>query len=221
MTAIPNKPLIAASLLAADFADFGGQAEAVLAAGADWLHLDVMDNHYVPNLTFGAPLCAALRKRLPNAVLDVHLMTAPVDNLIQPFADAGANILSFHPEATLHPRRTAEAIARAGCKVGIALNPGSRPDTLEYFADIADIALLMTVNPGFGGQQFIPAVLPKIAAVHANHSAMYIQVDGGINPQIAAQCQTVGAGIFVAGNSLFAHPDGLAAAVTNMRDALS
>lgn len=207
--------IIAASILSADFAALGEESEKALAAGAHRLHLDIMDNHYVPNLTFGAPVCAALRRRLPDADLDVHLMTAPVDNLIAPFAAAGANGLAFHPDAAPHPHRTAGAIAAAGMRAGVAFNPAAPLTSLEYFLDVIDAVLIMTVNPGFGGQPFIPKMLDKIAAARAAIDRcgrpVRLQVDGGITPETAAQCAAAGADTLIAGNYIFGGGDYAAA----------
>ncbi|MCA3270037.1 MAG: ribulose-phosphate 3-epimerase, partial [Thalassospira sp.] len=189
------KTLIAPSILSADFAALGDEVRAIDAAGADWVHVDVMDGHYVPNITIGAGVVKALR-RVTTKPLDVHLMISPVDAFIPAFSDAGADIITFHPEATPHPHRTAQLIRSLGKKVGVSLNPGSPISLLDYLWDEIDLILVMSVNPGFGGQAFIDAVLPKIAALRLEISKrgrpIYLEVDGGVTKNNAADVVAAG-----------------------------
>lgn len=203
--------LIAPSLLSANFARLGEEAENVLKAGGDMLHLDVMDNHYVPNLTVGPLVCEALRKHGIKAPIDVHLMTRPVDQLIVDFSNAGASNLTFHPESSDHIDRSLELIHKHGCKAGLALNPATTLDCLEYVMDKLDIILLMSVNPGFGGQQFIPATLEKLKKARAliNRSGRKIRlaIDGGIKTENIHEVAKAGADMFITGSAIFTQPD--------------
>ena len=215
---------IAPSILSADFARLGEEVRAVAAAGADLLHFDVMDNHYVPNLTVGPLVCAALKPHVQIPV-DVHLMVRPVDRLIPDFAKAGANIISFHPEASEHVDRTIALIRENGCKAGLVLNPATPLSCLDYSLEKLDLVLLMSVNPGFGGQQFIPSVLPKIEAVRKRIDALgkpvWLEVDGGIKADNIASVARAGADTFVAGSAIFGAKDGYAAAIAGMRTQLA
>src|SRR5580765_9107058 len=211
---------IAPSILSADFARLGEEVRAVASAGADLIHFDVMDNHYVPNLTVGPLVCAALKPhvKLP---LDVHLMVRPVDRLIPDFAKAGANIISFHPEASEHVDRTVALIKENGCKAGLVLNPATPLSFLDYTLEKLDLVLLMSVNPGFGGQQFIRSVLPKITEVRQRIKAtgkdIWLEVDGGIKVDNIAEVARAGADTFVAGSAIFGSKD-YAATVRSMRE---
>jgi ribulose-phosphate 3-epimerase len=201
---------IAPSILSADFARLGEEARAVEAAGADLLHFDVMDNHYVPNLTVGPLVCAAL-KPLVRMPIDVHLMVKPVDRIIPEFARAGAAIISFHPEASEHVDRTIGLIKEQGCKAGLVLNPATPLDCLDYTLEKLDLVLLMSVNPGFGGQQFIRSVLPKIAEVRRRIDRLgrdvWLEVDGGVKTDNIAEIAAAGADTFVAGSAIFGAKD--------------
>ncbi len=216
--------LILPSLLSADFARLGDEANAVIAAGADMLHLDVMDNHYVPNLTVGPLVCEALRKFGVTAPIDVHLMTKPVDSLIEEFAKAGASHITFHPEASEHVDRSLSLIHKYGLKAGLALNPATTLECLEYVWDKVDMVLIMSVNPGFGGQTFIPSALEKISAlkewIEMRHSSMRIAVDGGIKIENIRQVAEAGADMFVAGSAIFNHGD-YAKVIADMRRQLA
>lgn len=212
--------VIAPSILSANFARLGEEVRAVLSAGADWIHMDVMDNHYVPNLTLGPLVCAALRKEGITAPIDVHLMVTPVDSLIMPFVEAGASMLTFHPEATQHVHRTLQLIKSSGCQLGLALNPGT---PIEYLQDVLpelDMVLVMSVNPGFGGQQFIPHTLDKIARVRGMidkvGKPIRLEVDGGISPHNIKAIREAGADTFVAGSAIFGAPD-YSKAIADMR----
>jgi ribulose-phosphate 3-epimerase len=214
---------IAPSILSADFARLGDEVRAVAAAGADLVHFDVMDNHYVPNLTVGPLVCAALKPhaKLP---LDVHLMVRPVDRIIPDFAKAGASIISFHPEASEHVDRTIGLIKENGCKAGLVLNPATPLSFLDHTLEKLDLVLLMSVNPGFGGQQFIRAVLPKISEVRKRIDKLgrdiWLEVDGGIKTENIAEVAKAGADTFVAGSAIFGSKD-YAATIRSMRQKLA
>ena len=205
---------LAPSILSADFARLGEEVRAIEAGGADLVHVDVMDNHYVPNLTIGPLVCAAIRPHVTIA-LDVHLMVEPVDALIPLFVQAGARIITFHPEASRHVDRTLSMIRELGCKAGLALNPATPLSVLDHVMDKLDMVLLMSVNPGFGGQKFIPATLPKLTAARARIDAhvaaggadIWLQVDGGVNVDNIGAIRAAGADTFVAGSAVFGAPD--------------
>jgi len=222
----PRTYRIAPSILSADFARLGDEVKAVARAGADLIHFDVMDNHYVPNLTVGPLVCAALRPHV-ELPLDVHLMVKPVDALVPEFAKAGANIISFHPEASDHVERTISLIKESGCKAGLVLNPATPLAYLDHTLEQLDLVLLMSVNPGFGGQKFIASVLPKIsevrrritAAVAATGKPIWLEVDGGIKVDNIAEVARAGADTFVAGSAIFGAKD-YAATIREMRQRL-
>lgn len=216
--------LIAPSILSADFARLGAEVDAVLDAGADVVHFDVMDNHYVPNLTIGPMVCKALRNYGVTAPIDVHLMVSPVDDLIAQFADAGASYITFHPDASTHVDRSLSAIRAAGCKAGLVLNPHVSPDCLKYVMDKLDVVLLMSVNPGFGGQKFIPSTLQKCAEVRQlideSGFDIRLEIDGGVSASNIREIAAAGADMFVAGSAIFNAPD-YAQAIAAMRSELA
>ena len=216
--------LIAPSILSADFACLGAEVDAVLAAGANWVHFDVMDNHYVPNLTIGPMVCKALRKYGVTAPIDVHLMVSPVDRIIGDFIEAGASYITFHPEASEHIDRSLRLIKSGGCKGGLVFNPATPLHYLDYVLDKIDMVLLMSVNPGFGGQKFIPKTLDKIAQVRRiiddSGLSIRLEVDGGVTTQNIRQIAQAGADTFVAGSAIFG-ADSYQAAIDTMRDELA
>ena len=203
--------VIAPSILSADFARLGEEVEQVLASGADWVHFDVMDNHYVPNLTIGPMVCQALRNHGVTAPIDVHLMVEPVDALIGMFADAGASLISFHPDASVHVDRSLQLVRDAGCQAGLVFNPAAGLEPLKYVMDKVDLVLLMSVNPGFGGQSFIPSTLPKLREARAMIDAVglpiRLEVDGGVSAANIREIAEAGADTFVAGSAIFNQPD--------------
>jgi ribulose-phosphate 3-epimerase len=215
---------IAPSILSADFARLGAEVDAVLEAGADFIHFDVMDNHYVPNLTVGPMVCKALRNYGVTAPIDVHLMVEPVDDLIVQFADAGATYITFHPEASRHVDRSLQLIKDKGCKAGLVLNPASSLEQLHYVMDKLDMLLLMSVNPGFGGQKFIPYVLDKLRAarslIDASGYPIRLEVDGGVGLTNIREVAEAGADTFVAGSAIFNAPD-YSAVIAEMRAQLA
>ncbi len=218
-----NVVRLAPSILSANFAYLGDAVKTAEEAGADWIHIDVMDGHFVPNLTIGPVVVAALR-RATTLPLDVHLMITNADAYLAAFAEAGADILTVHPEACPHLHRTLQTIRQLGLRAGVALNPATTESWLQYVMPLVDLILIMTVNPGFGGQQFIPEVLPKIRAVremlNAAGSKANLSVDGGINPHTAPEVVAAGANVLVAGSAIFGDPQGVAHAITTLRRAI-
>ena len=222
--------LIAPSILSADFARLGEEVDNVLAAGADVVHFDVMDNHYVPNLTIGPMVCKALRNHGVTAPIDVHLMVKPVDRMISDFIEAGASYITFHPEASEHIDRSLQLIRDGGCKAGLVFNPATSLSYLDYVMDKIDIVLLMSVNPGFGGQSFIPATLDKLrearARIDASGKDIRLEIDGGVKADNIAEIAAAGADMFVAGSAIFntheaSDPHGYDSVINKMRAALA
>ncbi len=219
-----NPPWICPSILSADFARLGEEVRAVVDAGADSIHFDVMDNHYVPNLTIGPMVCSALRRHGVQAPIDVHLMVSPVDRLIGEFADAGASCISFHPEASAHVDRSLQLIRDRGCSAGLVFNPATPLDHLRYVMDRVDLVLLMSVNPGFGGQSFIASALTKLRdarrLIDDSGLPIRLQVDGGVKPDNIAAIAGAGADTFVAGSAIFGAAD-YGAVIRDMREAIA